>query len=1213
MEKIKNNNKVLVMIITLVLISTAFISLVVSDPIIEPVNQPKPILKFLGTMLQNLVDRFPFLGQFKIIQKLLVLFSGSPTPPPGGVLPIPSGSIVPAVYEITTNKWVGGNPSGYVEGDTAAMGALLEVGNSGDGYWLVNLTMQVHESPFTNAYGFTDFEQFDFTVMPQWLFGNNRHNNTIPIDYVGDEWDIGHPFIWLYNAEFVEMIAPSPYEPTLGVGGFDNYIGVSVKFTKNNDDDCWILFGGHIAVPGDPLPADSPEDPPSIDDDYVDDGEGASAMTGVFQTRVGAGGDKTINFKPSLIFEPTACINIDKQADVTTATVGETITYSYTVTNCGDATLTGVTVIDDMLGSISLGTTTLSPGASTSGTAMYTVQESDLPGPIVNTATATGTTPTGGTVSDTDTESVDLICPCDPSIDIDKEADVTEAEVGDTITYTYTVTNDGNSDLNSVAVVDDMLGSISLGATTLIPGASTSGTAMYTVQESDLPGPIVNTATATGVAVCNCEQVSDQDSESVDLITPCDPSIDIDKEADVTEAEVGDTITYTYTVTNDGNSDLYNVQVVDDMLGSITLGTNYLIPGGSTTGTATYTVVEGDLPGPIVNTATATGYGVCNCEQVSDQDSESVDLITPCDPSIDIDKEADVTEAEVGDTITYTYTVTNDGNSDLNSVAVVDDMLGSISLGATTLIPGASTSGTAMYTVQESDLPGPIVNIATATGVAVCNCEQVSDQDSESVCLTFTACIDIDKEADVATATVGQTITYTYTVTNCGDVTLTGVNVVDDMLGSISLGATTLIPGASTSGTAMYTVQESDLPGPIVNIATATGTTPTGGTVSDTDTESVEITIPCPPEVWVDDNWFNQADVNTYNPSLIWGHNAFRDIQDGIDIVCPCGTVYVRAGLYAGQFLINKSLQLLGEPGAEIHGNNLQNFIIDSSSTTYKPVIFAFAGTLVGNNVVSSSIYISVKVDGFEIYGDTGAIAVLYHNVQNGCVPNQISNNKIYEVSIGVQLNGCTKNTLVIFNKMYWASSGHTAVLLTPFVDCEPTGIIINNNYWGAPCSLNIGVDNQGTETVDARYNWWSADDGPSSPSGYDNYDAFTGRIADGLGDKVIGPVMFDPWYGVDSYGHATKYTVHVNDELICFDGTDSFAYDETGYIPITTYKWTFGDGSYSFDSYICRFYHNAGLFQVSLLTECSSYTLDPDFVSGFLRDWTYFTVTVTG
>ena len=41
------------------------------------------------------------------------------------------------------------------------------------------------------------------------------------------------------------------------------------------------------------------------------------------------------------------------------------------------------------------------------------------------------------------------------------------------------------------------------------------------------------------------------------------------------------------------------------------------------------------------------------------------------------------------------------------------------------------------------------------------------------------------KTVDDSTPTVGQTVTFTYVVTNTGDTTLFGVDVVDDKLGEI--------------------------------------------------------------------------------------------------------------------------------------------------------------------------------------------------------------------------------------------------------------------------------------------------------------------------------------------------------------------------------------------------------------------------------------------
>jgi hypothetical protein len=85
-------------------------------------------------------------------------------------------------------------------------------------------------------------------------------------------------------------------------------------------------------------------------------------------------------------------------------------------------------------------------------------------------------------------------------LSVSKSADLTSAAVGDNITYTYIITNSGNVATDNLSLQDDKLGAISLTDTTLAPGESVTATATYAITISDLPGPIVNTATVTGIA-----------------------------------------------------------------------------------------------------------------------------------------------------------------------------------------------------------------------------------------------------------------------------------------------------------------------------------------------------------------------------------------------------------------------------------------------------------------------------------------------------------------------------------------------------------------------------------------------------------------------------------------------------------------------------------------------------------------------------------------
>ena len=81
---------------------------------------------------------------------------------------------------------------------------------------------------------------------------------------------------------------------------------------------------------------------------------------------------------------------------------GELIEYSFEVVNTGNLTLTNVTVTDPLV-AVSGGPIVLAPGQSdtTSFTASYAITQADIDaGQVTNQATAEGTTPSGGTVSD---------------------------------------------------------------------------------------------------------------------------------------------------------------------------------------------------------------------------------------------------------------------------------------------------------------------------------------------------------------------------------------------------------------------------------------------------------------------------------------------------------------------------------------------------------------------------------------------------------------------------------------------------------------------------------------------------------------------------------------------------------------------------------------------------------------------------------------------
>ncbi|WP_428995161.1 DUF7507 domain-containing protein, partial [Lysobacter enzymogenes] len=195
----------------------------------------------------------------------------------------------------------------------------------------------------------------------------------------------------------------------------------------------------------------------------------------------------------------------------------------------------------------------------------------------------------------------------------------------------------------------------------------------------------------------------------------------------------------------------------------------------------------------------------------------------------------------------------NTGNVTLTNVNVTDPLLPNLACTAVTLAPGESqtlscTAGN-VYTLTQQDVnTGSRANTATGTGTTPTG-GTVTDTDDETVTINAAPQLTLTKTAGAITDTdtpangagdVGDTITYTFAVQNTGNVTLTNVNVTDPLLPNLACTAVTLAPGESqnlacTAGN-VYTLTQQDVnTGSRANTATGTGTTPTGGTVTDTD------------------------------------------------------------------------------------------------------------------------------------------------------------------------------------------------------------------------------------------------------------------------------------------------------------------------------------------------------------------------------------------
>ncbi|MCX6007876.1 MAG: hypothetical protein NTZ34_11555 [Chloroflexi bacterium] len=320
---------------------------------------------------------------------------------------------------------------------------------------------------------------------------------------------------------------------------------------------------------------------------------------------------------------------------------------------------------------------------------------------------------------------------------------VTTVSLGETISYNYVITSTCNTTISSLVLTDDKFGTISLPATSLAPGENVSVSLAYTVATADFPGPIATTSSVTGITADN-ETRSASMATSITL-NPLTSSLQISMSANVSSANTGDNITYTYTITNNGQAGLSALVLTDSRLGAVTLSSTSLAAGASLTATKTYTLLSSDQPGPLSSSSTATATSSTGAAVTATSATVSVTLNSRAS-SIKVTMSADKRMASENESISYTYTIVNIGQVKLSKIVLTDTRLGTIVLTSDNLSPQAKLTASGKYKVLASDFPGPLVSSATVKAENPSG-QQVSDT-SKPVSVMLKASDDDDEIDD---------------------------------------------------------------------------------------------------------------------------------------------------------------------------------------------------------------------------------------------------------------------------------------------------------------------------------------------------------------------------------------------------------------------------------------------------------------------------------
>ena len=398
-----------------------------------------------------------------------------------------------------------------------------------------------------------------------------------------------------------------------------------------------------------------------------------------------------------------------------TATEGENITYTITITDRGDAATVGAISVVDVLpaalsyvsgsgtngftcGNLLLTVTCSSSSAlaAGAGATIELVTTANALGSIVNVATVSG----GGALLPAISLDVNTLISGLPAFSISKTGPATATE-GENITYTITITDRGDAaTVGAISVVDVLPAALSYVSGSGTNGftcgnllltvtcssssalAAGAGATIELVTTANALGSIVNVATVSGGGA-----LLPAISLDVNTLISGLPAFSISKTGPATATE-GENITYTITITNRGDAATVGaISVVDvlpaalsyvsgsgtngftcgNLLLTVTCSSSSALAAGA--GATIELVTTANALGSIVNVATVSGGGA-----LLPAISLDVNTLISGLPAFSISLDGpDV--ATQGNLFTYTITITNSGKAaTVGTISVVDQL-----------------------------------------------------------------------------------------------------------------------------------------------------------------------------------------------------------------------------------------------------------------------------------------------------------------------------------------------------------------------------------------------------------------------------------------------------------------------------------------------------------------------------------------------------------
>ena len=467
----------------------------------------------------------------------------------------------------------------------------------------------------------------------------------------------------------------------------------------------------------------------------------------------------------------------NKTADIENPNFGDEVTYTVNITNVGKSNAVNVAVRDVLGEGLELISADGGVYNPITRTITWTVNLNSgetksfkVVAKVIGYGNVTNSLVVGNKTSAVDVDVPEII----PS----KDADNKYPNFGDSIDYTITVNNIGKADAKHVVVVDRLdngLKYVSSSHNGVYDEASHTVTWVVDIAAgSSLDLTVTAVADEYGV-LTNIVSVGDK-SASVDVNVP---EIIPNKTADIENPNFGDNVTYTVTVTNDGNADAKAV-VVRDVLGKdlkfVSATGTYTFD--EATNTITWTVdVDAGKTETFTVVATVINYGNVTNSLVVGNKTFNKNVTVP---EITPDKTVDNENPNFGDDLTYTVTVKNEGNGNVNDVIIVDALGKGLEY----------VSSTGNYDNKTNTITWKVdlASGETKTFTVVAKIIGYTDVTNEVTVGNKTAAVTVDipeiipaKDVNNTTPNFGDKVEYTITVNNNANKDAKQVVIVDTL------------------------------------------------------------------------------------------------------------------------------------------------------------------------------------------------------------------------------------------------------------------------------------------------------------------------------------------------------------------------------------------------------------------------------------------------